>query len=511
MRLVKTFIGFGIFVTVLFGGVRLLFAGNNLAKNKPSSMLEFTGAEETVYSPNEWGLNWMPDGNMSFLKLTDTVHLWFTARRETYYFQGATIDNLVPFKVTSGTAIPVLDPSGTGFDKDYAGAGSVVQATNGLDLLMFYHAENHSCDPVNLQKIKAAIGLARSTDGGKTWRREGQILSGRDVASNCPVKFNGVGYPSVVISPDGRYYYLYYMDWWNTDSALGADEIHLARALISDDGLPGSWSKYYNGAFSQPGLGGNSTPVIRRSDANAGFAGNPNISFNISLGEYIAIVTGHNGFSYALSSDGVHWSVPVLFFPFPVRTDELQTGDVWYSYASLLSPSQPAHNITDGTAYLYYSRGVFNTQPHYMVRRPLKIGFQIYLPLIVKNFSNVLTSCGEFQQNETRRIAPASFVVGDVVINNVRQYDLGGDSEGTVAFFEENATVFAEWGAACYHGNSSFFNQLSQNEFDNGCGTGCAKVRRVTIKPGGQQDVQCYYPDGSIKNLQKQGNNTWCP
>lgn len=302
------------------------------------------------------------------------------------------------------------------------------------------------------------------------------------------------------------------MDWWNTTD-LGPDAIHMARAPISSDGAPGSWMKYHNGIFDEPGLGGNSTPVINRANVVAGFAGNPNVSFNTFLNQYIAIVTGHDGFSYALSSNGIKWSSPILFSPFLTHTDKLQPGDTWYSYASLISPSQETHVTTNHTAYLYYSRGVKDRQPHYMVRRPLQIGFKTNLPLVFNNFSNILSPCNTLQKNEIRLIAPNSFVVGDIMIDNIKQYDFGGNEEGTVAFFERSTSVFAEWGAACYIGNRNLGWQLIQNEFTHGYGieSGCAKVRYVIVKLNGQQEVKCHYPDGRISDLQTDGNNTWCP
>ena len=46
--------------------------------------LGFTGPEETVISNGQWGLNWLPDENISFIKSGGNVHVWFAARKESY-------------------------------------------------------------------------------------------------------------------------------------------------------------------------------------------------------------------------------------------------------------------------------------------------------------------------------------------------------------------------------------------------------------------------------------------
>ena len=60
-----------------------------------------------------------------------------------------------------------------------------------------------------------------------------------------------------------------------------------------------------------------------------------------------------------------------------------------------------------------------------------------------------LSACSAFQSGEARQVAPGTFVVGDIIINGVVQYN-SGDGEGTVAYFEQSAAVYAQWGAGCY-------------------------------------------------------------
>jgi hypothetical protein len=104
-----------------------------------------------------------------------------------------------------------------------------------------------------------------------------------------------------------------------------------------------------------------------------------------------------------------------------------------------------------------------------------------------------LTSCTAFQNGETRGVSSGSFVIGDVIIDNVPQYDSGGIGEGTVAYFEKEATVTAQWGAGCYLGDKSLIEEIVQGELQHGCGSQCTRVRVVIIQADGRQQVS-YIP-----------------
>jgi hypothetical protein len=110
--------------------------------------------------------------------------------------------------------------------------------------------------------------------------------------------------------------------------------------------------------------------------------------------------------------------------------------------------------------------------------------------------SNGLSSCQAFQGGETRQVAPGTFVVGDIVVDDVVQYDRNqqeatyGYPEGTIAFLERETSVTAPWGAGCYRGDIDQLNEVIQGEFAHGCETGCVAVRVVIVRTNGQQEVQ---------------------
>lgn len=100
-----------------------------------------------------------------------------------------------------------------------------------------------------------------------------------------------------------------------------------------------------------------------------------------------------------------------------------------------------------------------------------------------------LVDCGKFQKGETRQISSGTFVIGDVIINDIVQYDPDGTSEGTVAYFEGEGTVYAEWGAGCYRGNVGLLDEIVQGQFEFGCDSVCSTVRVVIVKANGQQEI----------------------
>lgn len=103
-----------------------------------------------------------------------------------------------------------------------------------------------------------------------------------------------------------------------------------------------------------------------------------------------------------------------------------------------------------------------------------------------------LTSCSAFKNGETRQISAETFVIGDIIIDGVAQYDSGGTKEGTVAYFEKKSTVTAQWGAGCYIGSKTLAEQIIQGELQHGCDSKCTSVRFILVQSDGQQIVEYY-------------------
>lgn len=112
----------------------------------------------------------------------------------------------------------------------------------------FVHAER-SCNYGAGQTHKS-MAYAWSTNEGLSWSTPTPIITGTDAPASG--RITGEGDCTLVDGKDG-YYYAYCLrarDWRNI----------VARAPVASPG-PGSWVKYFNGAWSSPGLGGDATSL----------------------------------------------------------------------------------------------------------------------------------------------------------------------------------------------------------------------------------------------------------
>ncbi|SDS82553.1 hypothetical protein SAMN05216490_1891 [Mucilaginibacter mallensis] len=332
------------------------------------------GPEQNVIPPGSPGLLFSPDEHLSYLpNASGSFNMWFAADGGTVGFSTPDMLNLSPLKSANGVPIPLLAPSGAGgaaFDADYAGSGSVFRAANGSDLLMIYHAENHlfGTNHSNGIPFYAGIGLARSGDGGITWQREGQILSGYDPQeASQPPTGAGIGTPAAIEA--NGYIYIFFRE---IDLQSKMEGIGIARSLISDDAVPGSWQKFWNGSFASPGLGGAFTPLQLILDKNVpSDHRQPFVTFNAYLNVYVLIVVGNGGIYMSTSPDLVTWTAGQVMLPAPVPDATVTPSTAPYNwYPTLLSPDRPSETVTGKTGYLYYAKGANDgTSHHAMYRR----------------------------------------------------------------------------------------------------------------------------------------------
>jgi len=268
----------------------------------------------------------------------------------------------------------VLEPGPKGaFDNGYAGIYGAWQDSRNGRIIAIYHAEDHE----GMKRLEngvdgyyGSVGLAISDDQGNSFRKAGRILTGSLPKNEDGRPDQGCGEPSLV-GHDG-FLYCFYTDHTRVDKR--GVQICLARSPITSEGAPGSWMKYREGAFSEPGLGGKDTPVMEvHPAADAVF---PSVSYSAALGKYVMVFNilyyadfeeGHpakGGIFAAFSTDLIHWSTPLqlvqgLSIAMPGREVVWHPAMVW--------------DAGQGTAgYLVYSYsprwGHSGTRiPHYMV------------------------------------------------------------------------------------------------------------------------------------------------
>jgi hypothetical protein len=114
--------------------------------------------------------------------------------------------------------------------------------------------------------------LATSTDKGKTWREEGDIITPETYfAISDTYKFagsnnsNGLCDYGFYTDVRGGYFYIFPMEAWLTKGTWVCRwATRAARCAISDRMAPGKWRFFYNGKWDEPALGGKSSIVAPR-------------------------------------------------------------------------------------------------------------------------------------------------------------------------------------------------------------------------------------------------------
>jgi hypothetical protein len=126
---------------------------------------------------------------------------------------------------------------------------TLISPTNSKNIYALAHAET-ACN-YSIGQTHKSMTITESTDSGKTWTLLGQIITGTDAPTSGQT--TGEGDCTGVLGSD-NYYYLYCL----RDSDY---KTIVARAPATAPPISGTWKKYYNGAWTSPGLGGNATAL----------------------------------------------------------------------------------------------------------------------------------------------------------------------------------------------------------------------------------------------------------
>jgi len=231
----------------------------------------------------------------------------------------------------------------------YMGGGPVYQVPAGMTgagkLLATYHGELPN------DALYAALGLAASSDNGLHWTDLGEIIR---LNQSYAVGLDGfeIGDGPLVLSPDGKYFYLYFPDWLanGTLHSTTTTNVSVARALASSvlDAAFGSSSphaipfeKFYQGNWHlQPGIGGASTDL----NPTSAYSGYLDIHYNSALQRYVMIISNDTNFAYAESVDGLTWTVPTLLGNF----------DAIAAYPTAVGLGDDPH-VLGKTFYVFYT------------------------------------------------------------------------------------------------------------------------------------------------------------
>jgi len=338
--------------------------------------VEAVGEQQILLTSGQHGLAYFPDEGICVINQQPLAFL-MVAGTETWLMQG-------PSWAAAKPVQKVLVPSVNGPDNSYAGIGAVHIDVEDKKIYAFYHAE----DQKGYQKLDngvpnfmASICLSEGALDGRKFEKRGPVLTtfqDKDPSAKQP---QGVADVTVSPSPDGRYLYAWYTDQ-SRDGNRGV-QICMARSRITDRGTPGSWKKWRNGQFSEPGLGGRETPVVSMRDANAD-AWAPNVVYVPECRRYIMVLNATvyadfkqgskpaGGIRLAHSVDGIHWSQPATLvaafgIPMPGKecaihptfivshaTDKTVDGTLLYGYSPKWghTAQEPPHHLASRTVRL---------------------------------------------------------------------------------------------------------------------------------------------------------------
>ena len=334
------------------------------------------------------GMTGVPDMHTAVVQQPDSSYrVWIAGRFLSDSIEGAT--GLITTKDflsyspvgNPATAQVVLGPScrpGTiacwnNVDADYAGADLVFPASNGKDLLMLYHGQTkyYGVRPPDRQTDPSwcVMALARSTDNGVTWTRQGAVLSGTDPKPDTIPSGGilGVVEPGAIVA--NGYIYAFYAYFPTPGFAdAGPPTLQVARAPVASDGAPGSWTKFYAGSFgSQPGLGGLGSQVVPTVLTDSRPA-QPWPFYSSYLNAYVLLFLCNGGWYFSTSTDLVTWAPPKQFFTAP--SSEFTAGQATDENVIMVTPGNPGQVIGQTGYVLYAHTPSWGSVPHELWMRP---------------------------------------------------------------------------------------------------------------------------------------------
>jgi hypothetical protein len=213
--------------------------------------------------------------------------------RQWNFFTGTNLDTAVRSNAISNAVNPAnpddknndttwrCNNSPTGVESTYAPAGSGYSQRNYCDLAGVWvdpdtghwyglvHNE-FTPQPFGDRLHYDGIDYAVSTDQGRTWDIKGHVLTspystkrGDTTAFPQQTYHYGDGDPRLYVDTASGYFYVFYGSRIvEKGGGWKAFHGHVARAPISQKMAPSSWRKWYDGQWSQPGVGGRESNMV---------------------------------------------------------------------------------------------------------------------------------------------------------------------------------------------------------------------------------------------------------
>lgn len=320
------------------------------------------GKRGVVIPEGTFDFRYFPDEPVSVLSRSPLKFLMVVGDK-TVLMEGSSFEKAKPSKV-------VLEPSkkaGT-YDEHYTGISSVYVDAKKKEVLGFFHAEKPTGgkNKEGTHRFYATIGLAVSEDGGQTFKKIGPIICGPAEDPDWKGTAQGNADVSVCLDHTGKWLYAYYTEHSRKDPATGKTRsviTCMARSKVEDGARPGTWKKYYNGSFDEPGLGGKDSEV-----ANCWA---PQVTYIPEMKKYVML--GNRGcVGFYSSDDGIKWANPVILF----KMDDVPM--IGHEIAIHPCLHIEKASATEATGYVFYaySPNYGHEKPkssHHFVKQPITI------------------------------------------------------------------------------------------------------------------------------------------
>lgn len=269
------------------------------------------GPAEPVLVSERKPYSW-PDGTMGLLRETDgKSYRFFAASAGFPLMTKGSLDDPIRDEIHE------LKIEGVPARYQYFAGGPIYKSDRSGLLVMFYHAEIYTFPPHYLP-FYSELGLARSTDGGMTWKDLGLVITPHASVTSDYFQISqgslDVGWGAYAIV--GEYFYLYFKDLLHEGDQFRPVNLAVARAKIEDvldAAEKGSevtrWDKFYQGSWAEPGIGGRSSHLAEKNGDSIIIS---DVAYSSYLKKYIGIVIGkpwpNTDINLFESADGIHWS-----------------------------------------------------------------------------------------------------------------------------------------------------------------------------------------------------------
>ena len=176
-------------------------------------------------------------------------------------------------------------------------------------ILGWYHQEHWGVCPGTRLAVPH-IGAAVSWDGGSTFFDLGEVIASGD-PTDCTSQngyfAGGNGDFSVILDRAHQFFYFLFTNYGGPPDQQG---VSIARMPFESRFSPmGAVSKYFNGAWSEPGVQGQSTPIfpakVSWQAANTNSFWGPSIHWNTYLESFVVLMN-HSCCTSGFPGDGIY-------------------------------------------------------------------------------------------------------------------------------------------------------------------------------------------------------------